>query len=116
VRGLPARRRGARRIAPRGARARAGPRTAPGRPGGGVTAGIDFALTVVGLVSGREIAEGIQLNLEYAPAPPFSAGRPESAAAGVLERVLAQTREVQAPRRAAVEEAARRLMAADPAA
>jgi cyclohexyl-isocyanide hydratase len=84
--------------------------------GGGVTAGIDFALTVVGLVSGREIAEGIQLNLEYAPAPPFSAGRPESAPAAVLERVLAQTHPILAPRRAAVEEAARRLLVADPAA
>ena len=44
--------------------------------GGGVTAGIDFALTLVAELAGREVAEAIQLNLEYAPAPPFDAGHP----------------------------------------
>ena len=37
---------------------------------GGVTAGIDFALTVVAELAGRAEAEGIQLRLEYAPDPP----------------------------------------------
>ena len=55
--------------------------------GGGVTAGIDMALTVAAELVGQEQAEAIQLNLEYAPAPPFTAGRPETAAAAVVARV-----------------------------
>lgn len=53
--------------------------------GGGVTAGIDFALTVIAAVAGPELAQTIQLGLEYAPAPPFDAGRPETAPAAVVE-------------------------------
>src|SRR5882724_1788249 len=47
--------------------------------GGGVTAGIDFALTVASELAGPTVAQTIQLLLEYAPAPPFNSGRPESA-------------------------------------
>src|SRR3954447_3764944 len=47
--------------------------------GGGVTAGIDFALTLVAILIDRRTAEAIQLRLEYNPAPPFSAGSPETA-------------------------------------
>jgi cyclohexyl-isocyanide hydratase len=47
--------------------------------GGGVTAGIDMALTVVGEIAGADFAEVVQLGIEYAPAPPFDAGRPERA-------------------------------------
>jgi cyclohexyl-isocyanide hydratase len=47
---------------------------------GGVTAGIDFALTVVERLAGRAAAAAIQLNLEYAPAPPLNAGTPATAA------------------------------------
>lgn len=54
--------------------------------GGGVTAGIDFALTVLAEVAGEEMAQTIQLGLEYAPAPPFNAGRPELAPANVRAR------------------------------
>ena len=57
--------------------------------GGGVTAGIDFALTVVAELAGREAAEAAQLRLEYAPAPPFEAGDPHTAPADVLARVRA---------------------------
>jgi transcriptional regulator GlxA family with amidase domain len=52
--------------------------------GGGVTAGIDFALTVAAEIAGPTVAQTIQLLLEYAPAPPFNAGRPETAAPEVL--------------------------------
>jgi cyclohexyl-isocyanide hydratase len=52
--------------------------------GGGVTAGIDFALTVVSEVAGRAAAEAVQLGLEYAPAPPFQAGSPDTAPPEVL--------------------------------
>jgi cyclohexyl-isocyanide hydratase len=57
--------------------------------GGGVTAGIDFALTVVAEIAGDETAQAIQLAVEYAPAPPFDAGRPETAPPAVLERITA---------------------------
>jgi cyclohexyl-isocyanide hydratase len=52
--------------------------------GGGVTAGIDFALTLVSLLFDRKTAEAIQLGLEYNPAPPFNAGSPDTAPAEVL--------------------------------
>jgi cyclohexyl-isocyanide hydratase len=55
--------------------------------GGGVTAGIDMALTIAAELVGRPQAEAIQLNLEYAPAPPFAAGSPETAAAEVVAAV-----------------------------
>ncbi|HKP79708.1 MAG TPA: DJ-1/PfpI family protein, partial [Phenylobacterium sp.] len=40
--------------------------------GGGVTAGIDFALVLLEELAGRDYAEATQLGLEYAPAPPFN--------------------------------------------
>jgi cyclohexyl-isocyanide hydratase len=52
--------------------------------GGGVTAGIDFALTLVSIMVDRPTAEMIQLRLEYNPAPPFTAGSPDSAPAEIL--------------------------------
>jgi cyclohexyl-isocyanide hydratase len=57
--------------------------------GGGVTAGIDFALTVVAEMAGDDMAQSLQLAVEYAPAPPFNAGRPETAPEAVLRRVSA---------------------------
>ena len=47
--------------------------------GGGVTAGIDFALTLTALIRGADHARAVQLSLEYDPAPPFDAGSPERA-------------------------------------
>ncbi len=47
--------------------------------GGGVTAGIDFALTLAAEIAGAAVAQAIQLGLEYDPAPPFSAGSPANA-------------------------------------
>jgi cyclohexyl-isocyanide hydratase len=47
--------------------------------GGGVTAGIDFALQLVTLLRSREYAEAVQLYLEYYPEPPFSAKSPDEA-------------------------------------
>lgn len=52
--------------------------------GGGVTAGIDFALVVLAELGGDDLARSLQLGLEYAPAPPFDAGTPETAPPGVL--------------------------------
>lgn len=56
--------------------------------GGGVTAGIDFALVVIAEIAGEEVAQSIQLGLEYAPEPPFTAGRPETAPPAVREKVM----------------------------
>jgi cyclohexyl-isocyanide hydratase len=53
--------------------------------GGGVTAGLDFALTVVARIAGRRAAELIQLGLEYDPAPPFDTGCPERAGPTLVE-------------------------------
>jgi cyclohexyl-isocyanide hydratase len=47
--------------------------------GGGVTAGIDFALTLVSIMLDQRTAEAIQLRLEYNPAPPFNSGSPDTA-------------------------------------
>lgn len=47
--------------------------------GGGVTAGIDFALAMVAKIRGEQEAKAIQLALEYDPQPPFNCGRPEMA-------------------------------------
>jgi putative intracellular protease/amidase len=55
--------------------------------GGGVTAGIDFALTVAAELAGETVAQALQLNIEYAPAPPFDAGLPETAPPEVLALV-----------------------------
>jgi putative intracellular protease/amidase len=57
--------------------------------GGGVTAGIDFALTLVAEIAGADTAQSIQLGLEYAPAPPFNTGRPDLAPPAILARVQA---------------------------
>jgi cyclohexyl-isocyanide hydratase len=55
--------------------------------GGGVTAGVDMALTVVSEIIGKDHAQAIQLAIEYAPAPPFDCGRPELASPEILARV-----------------------------
>lgn len=47
--------------------------------GGGVTAGIDFGLTLTAELAGEELAQRIQLFVEYDPAPPFDCGSPEKA-------------------------------------
>jgi cyclohexyl-isocyanide hydratase len=65
---------------------------------GGVTAGIDFGLTVVAELVGKDQAQAIQLALEYAPQPPFHAGTPEEAPAAVTATVkerLAATRKAR---------------------
>jgi cyclohexyl-isocyanide hydratase len=54
--------------------------------GGGVTAGIDFGLTVVARTVGVDVAEFAQLAMEYDPQPPFDAGSPENAGPAVVAR------------------------------
>jgi cyclohexyl-isocyanide hydratase len=57
--------------------------------GGGVTAGVDFGLTVIAEINGVRAAEITQLALEYDPQPPFSAGHPRSAKADIIASVEA---------------------------
>ncbi len=56
--------------------------------GGGVTAGIDFALTVAAEIAGADVAQTIQLAIEYDPAPPFDSGSPERAPASVRDGMI----------------------------
>ena len=55
--------------------------------GGGITAGIDFALTLISEVIAPEAAQTIQLILEYRPQPPFNAGSPDTAPKEVVAMV-----------------------------
>jgi cyclohexyl-isocyanide hydratase len=80
--------------------------------GGGVTAGIDFAFTVLAEIVGPDFAQIAQLGLEYAPEPPFNAGRPELAPPQVLAAYQSRGAPLMEARRAAVLEAARRLQPA----
>src|ERR1700734_1766976 len=74
--------------------------------GGGVTAGIDFALTLVSILLDRASAEAIQLRLEYNPAPPFNAGSPDTAPAELLARIKERNAPTQARRGEAIDRAA----------
>jgi transcriptional regulator GlxA family with amidase domain len=58
----------------------------------GVTAGIDMALHLVGREAGPEVAQAVQLGIEYDPDPPFDAGSPEKAPASIVELVTAFSR------------------------
>jgi cyclohexyl-isocyanide hydratase len=79
--------------------------------GGGVTAGIDFALTMVAELAGAPVAQAIQLQIEYAPAPPFNAGTPETASPEVLAAVRARGAPMRQARDAIAARAAARLPA-----
>ena len=58
----------------------------------GVSAGIDMALALVARIAGDELAQAIQLGIEYDPQPPFEAGSPEKAPAEIVDAVLAYSR------------------------
>jgi cyclohexyl-isocyanide hydratase len=77
--------------------------------GGGVTAGIDFALTLVSIMADRKTAEAIQLRLEYNPAPPFNSGSPDTAPAEILALAKERLAPNQLRRSDAVKRAAARL-------
>jgi cyclohexyl-isocyanide hydratase len=55
--------------------------------GGGVTAGIDFALTLIAEIKGQEAAEFTQLVLEYDPQPTFTSGHPRSARPEIVAKI-----------------------------
>lgn len=63
---------------------------------GGVTAGIDFGLSVAADIAGEAVAQAIQLSLEYNPEPPFDAGHPDRAPAAVKDAVFPQYEKARA--------------------
>jgi transcriptional regulator GlxA family with amidase domain len=58
----------------------------------GVSAGIDMALTLAAAIAGDDVAQAIQLGIEYDPQPPFSAGSPATAPPEVVARLRASSR------------------------
>jgi cyclohexyl-isocyanide hydratase len=56
--------------------------------GGGVTAGIDFGLTIASILYGEETAKIVQLLIEYNPAPPFDTGSPEKAGPELVNKAM----------------------------
>jgi cyclohexyl-isocyanide hydratase len=79
--------------------------------GGGVTAGIDMALTVLAELEGADFARSIALAIEYAPEPPFEAGRPELSRPEIVRAVTERLERLGSERRAAVGRAVSRLAA-----
>lgn len=77
--------------------------------GAGVTSGIDFALTLVAEIRGNDVAQAIQLQMEYDPEPPFHAGSPQSATPEQLTTARSQMADFIATRRRATERAAQHL-------
>ncbi|NDK98565.1 DJ-1/PfpI family protein [Photorhabdus bodei] len=56
--------------------------------GGGVTAGIDFGLTLLAEIKGEEYAQAVQLAMQYSPEPPFNSGMPEFAGKEITHATL----------------------------
>jgi cyclohexyl-isocyanide hydratase len=73
--------------------------------GGGVTAGIDFALSAIGEIAGETTARRIQLGVEYDPSPPFDSGHPDKAPTIKSELLSARYNEFRAMYRTRIEEA-----------
>ncbi len=75
----------------------------------GVTSGIDGALALARMLCGREVAERIQLGMEYQPEPPAQAGSPRTAPADLVAAMRASGAALYAARKQACLAAARRL-------
>lgn len=79
--------------------------------GGGVTAGIDFALQMVAELVDDKTARAIQLTIEYDPRPPFDSGNPARASKELVAEVTKAGEASQVKRQAQVEKAAAALPA-----
>ena len=77
--------------------------------GGGVTAGIDMALTVTAEIAGEDYAQTVQLAIEYAPAPPFDSGTPDCARPEIVAAARNRLESLGAGRWAAARRAAAAL-------
>ena len=75
----------------------------------GVTSGIDGALRLAAELRGDEVAQGIQLFMEYAPQPPFNSGTPETAPAAVLAQTRQPVAKITAQREATAQRVATKL-------
>jgi len=75
----------------------------------GVTSGIDGALRLAAELRGEEVAQGIQLFMEYAPEPPFNSGTPETAPATVLAQTRQSVAKITAQREATAQRVATKL-------
>lgn len=75
----------------------------------GVTSGIDGALRVAARLRGDEVAQGIQLYMQYAPEPPFNSGTPETAPASVLGTIKSAAAAITEQRRKTAERVAAKL-------
>lgn len=76
--------------------------------GGGVTAGIDFALELLALLRGEDHAKMVQLGMEYDPQPPFDAGSPAKAGPEMVTAMWERTGGVWPERRAQIKAIAER--------
>ena len=65
----------------------------------GVSSGIDMALHLVQTINGPEVAQAVQLGIEYDPQPPLDAGSPEKAPPEIVElvRTVFEAREAEQP-------------------
>lgn len=70
---------------------------------GGVSAGIDFALSIVAELAGLEVAQAIQLAIEYDPFPPFDAGHPDKAPAPTVALMVQRNKNAHDAIRQAIE-------------
>ncbi|MEY2928402.1 MAG: hypothetical protein RL367_2879, partial [Pseudomonadota bacterium] len=77
--------------------------------GGGVTAGIDFALALTAAIAGDAVAKSLQLGFEYDPAPPFDAGSPEKAGEAAVTAYRDRMAKLAPSREAEIKQAAARL-------
>jgi cyclohexyl-isocyanide hydratase len=75
----------------------------------GVTAGIDGALRLAAELRGEEVAQAIQLDMVYAPEPPFNSGTPEAAPSAILDQAKLSYRKITAQREATARQIATRL-------
>jgi cyclohexyl-isocyanide hydratase len=80
--------------------------------GGGVTAGIDMALSVMAEIAGVDYAQTVQLAVEYAPEPPFDCGRPERARPEIVAAALRRLDAIRTERSDVVRRAAESLKGA----
>jgi cyclohexyl-isocyanide hydratase len=79
--------------------------------GGGVTAGIDFALALTARLKGDDYAKAVQLSLEYDPAPPFDSGSPEGAGEALVAVYAARMAKLAPDRGDRIARAARLMSA-----
>lgn len=75
----------------------------------GVTSGIDAALRLAAILRGDEVAQRIQLYMQYAPQPPFDCGTPDSAPAAILQTARASMSEILKARAEIAKRAAAKL-------